>query len=171
MIATDSDREGEAIARLIINLSGNSRKTIKRLWINSLETSEIKKGFQNLKDGQAFYSTYKEAETRQIADWLVGINLTRLYTLYMQKNGMRGVFSVGRVQTPTLFLIYQRNEEIKHALALKLLLLELNSYVFLICKKVYSTVAYTRKYNKRRIVFLCTLIIYSTKELSWLSRE
>lgn len=114
MIATDSDREGEAIARLIINLSGNSRKTIKRLWINSLETSEIKKGFQNLKDGQAFYSTYKEAETRQIADWLVGINLTRLYTLCMQKNGMRGVFSVGRVQTPTLFLIYQRNEEIKH---------------------------------------------------------
>ena len=99
---------------MIINLSGNSRKTIKRLWINSLETSEIKKGFQNLKDGQAFYSTYKEAETRQIADWLVGINLTRLYTLYMQKNGMRGVFSVGRVQTPTLFLIYQRNEEIKH---------------------------------------------------------
>ncbi|EAC5437322.1 topoisomerase, partial [Listeria monocytogenes] len=60
----------------------------------------------------------------------VGINLTRLYTLYMQKNGMRGVFSVGRVQTPTLFLIYQRNEEIKHALALKLLLLELNSYDF-----------------------------------------
>ncbi|WP_319017842.1 DNA topoisomerase [Enterococcus faecium] len=114
MIATDSDREGEAIARLIINLSGNSRKTIKRLWINSLETSEIKKGFQNLKDGQSFYSTYKEAETRQIADWLVGISLTRLYTLYMQKNGMRGVFSVGRVQTPTLFLIYQRNEEIKH---------------------------------------------------------
>lgn len=114
MIATDSDREGEAIARLIINLSGNSRKIIKRLWINSLETSEIKKGFQNLKDGQAFYSTYKEAETRQIADWLVGINLTRLYTLYMQKNGMRGVFSVGRVQPPTLFLIYQRNEEIKH---------------------------------------------------------
>ncbi|HBK5756337.1 TPA: DNA topoisomerase III [Enterococcus faecium] len=114
VIATDSDREGEAIARLIINLSGNSRKTIKRLWINSLETSEIKKGFQNLKDGQAFYSTYKEAETRQIADWLVGINLTRLYTLYVQKNGMRGVFSVGRVQPPTLFLIYQRNEEIKH---------------------------------------------------------
>ncbi|MBE2901865.1 DNA topoisomerase [Enterococcus faecium] len=114
VIATDSDREGEAIARLIINLSGNSRKTIKRLWINSLETSEIKKGFQNLKDGQSFYSTYKEAETRQIADWLVGISLTRLYTLYMQKNGMRGVFSVGRVQTPTLFLIYQRNEEIKH---------------------------------------------------------
>ena len=114
VIATDSDREGEAIARLIINLSGNNRKTIKRLWINSLETSEIKKGFQNLKDGQEFYSTYKEAETRQIADWLVGINLTRLYTLYMQQNGLKGTFSIGRVQTPTLFLIYQRSQEIKN---------------------------------------------------------
>ena len=72
MIATDSDREGEAIARLIINLSGNSRKTIKRLWINSLETSEIKKGFQNLKDGQAFYSTYKEAETQRRNQTCIG---------------------------------------------------------------------------------------------------
>ncbi|MFL2106519.1 DNA topoisomerase 3 [Desemzia sp. FAM 23988] len=113
IIATDSDREGEAIARLIINLSGNSHKIIQRLWINSLETIEIKKGFQHLKDGADFYSTYKEAETRQIADWLVGINLSRLYTLYMQRNGLKGVFSIGRVQTPTLYLIYQRNQEIK----------------------------------------------------------
>ncbi|SFH83758.1 type IA DNA topoisomerase [Pisciglobus halotolerans] len=114
IIATDSDREGEAIARLIINLSGNNHKPIKRLWINSLETSEIKNGFKHLKDGADFYSTYKEAETRQIADWLVGINLSRLYTLYMQKNGLQGVFSIGRVQTPTLYLIYQRNQEIEH---------------------------------------------------------
>ena len=141
MIATDSDREGEAIARLIINLSGNSRKTIKRLWINSLETSEIKKGFQNLKDGQAFYSTYKEAETRQIADWLVGINLTRLYTLYMQKNGMRGVFSVGRVQTPTLFLIYQRNEEIKHFVS--------KPFYELYATFTHSNGKYKGKYKKR----------------------
>ncbi|HGF7448128.1 DNA topoisomerase [Enterococcus faecium] len=141
MIATDSDREGEAIARLIINLSGNSRKTIKRLWINSLETSEIKKGFQNLKDGQAFYSTYKEAETRQIADWLVGINLTRLYPLYMQKNGMRGVFSVGRVQTPTLFLIYQRNEEIKHFVS--------KPFYELYATFTHSNGKYKGKYKKR----------------------
>lgn len=114
VIATDSDREGEAIARLIINLSGNNHKPIKRLWINSLEISEIKNGFKHLKDGADFYSTYKEAETRQIADWLVGINLSRLYTLYMQKNGVQGVFSIGRVQTPTLYLIYQRNQEIEH---------------------------------------------------------
>ena len=114
IIATDSDREGEAIARLIINLSGNSHKTIKRLWINSLETAEIKNGFQHLREGSEFYSTYKEAETRQIADWLVGINLSRLYTLYMQKSGFKGVFSIGRVQTPTLYLIYQRNKEIEN---------------------------------------------------------
>ncbi|EMW5607807.1 DNA topoisomerase III [Enterococcus faecium] len=141
VIATDSDREGEAIARLIINLSGNSRKTIKRLWINSLEISEIKKGFQNLKDGQAFYSTYKEAETRQIADWLVGINLTRLYPLYMQKNGMRGVFSVGRVQTPTLFLIYQRNEEIKHFVS--------KPFYELYATFTHSNGKYKGKYKKR----------------------
>lgn len=112
IIATDGDREGEAIARLIINLSGNDHKPLKRLWINSLEKEEIKKGFRNLRDGEAFYSSYKEAETRQIADWLVGMNLSRLYTLYMQKNGMKGVFSIGRVQTPTLYLIYQRNKDI-----------------------------------------------------------
>ena len=114
IIATDTDREGEAIARLIINLSGNSHKQIKRLWINSLEKEEIKKGFNNLRNGEEFYSSYKEAETRQFADWLVGINLSRLYTLYMRKNGMNGVFSIGRVQTPTLHLIYKRNMEIEN---------------------------------------------------------
>lgn len=114
IIATDSDREGEAIARLIINLSGNSNKEIKRLWINSLEKDEIKNGFKHLKNGEDYFSTYKEAETRQIADWLVGINLSRLYTLYMQQNGLKGVFSIGRVQTPTLYLIYQRNKEIEN---------------------------------------------------------
>lgn len=113
IIATDGDREGEAIARLIINLSNNSHKTLKRLWINSLEKEEIQKGLNNLKNGEEFFSIYKEAETRQIADWLVGMNLSRLYTLHMQKNGMEGVFSIGRVQTPTLFLIYQRNKEIE----------------------------------------------------------
>ena len=113
IIATDGDREGEAIARLIINLSGNNNKVLKRLWINSLEKEEIKKGFLHLREGEEFYSSYKEAETRQIADWLVGINLSRLYTLYMQKNGRQGAFSIGRVQTPTLYLLYQRNKEIE----------------------------------------------------------
>jgi len=114
VIATDSDREGEAIARLIIQLSGDQHKPLKRLWINSLETEEIQKGLKALKNGENFYSTFKSAETRQIADWLVGINLTRLYTLYMQQNGLKGTFTIGRVQTPTLSLIYQRNQEIEN---------------------------------------------------------
>src|SRR5699024_1680245 len=114
IIGTDSDREGENIARSIINLSGNGKKDIKRLWLNSLETDEIRKGLKNLKDGKQFYSTYKEAQTRQIADWLVGMNLSSLYTLYMQNNGLNVVFSIGRVQKTTLFMIYQRNKEIEN---------------------------------------------------------
>jgi len=114
IIGTDSDREGEAIARLIIRLSSNQDKPIKRLWINSLEKDEIQKGLKNLKNGENFETMFKSAETRQIADWLVGINLTRLYTLYMQQNGLKGTFTIGRVQTPSLFLIYQRNQEIEN---------------------------------------------------------
>lgn len=114
IIATDLDREGEAIARYMINHSNNQNKEIKRLWINSLEVEEIKTGFNNLKNGNETYGMYKEAETRSFADWLVGMNLSRLYTIYMQKNGMKGVFSIGRVQTPTLYMIYQRNQEIDH---------------------------------------------------------
>src|SRR5699024_1888902 len=113
VIVTDSDREGEAIARLIIRLSGNDHKPQKRLWINSLEESEIQKGFQNLKDGQAFYSSFVEAESRQIADWLVGINLTRLYSIYMQNADMQGVFSIERVQKQNLYIIYKQNQEIE----------------------------------------------------------
>lgn len=114
VIATDSDREGENIARSIINQAQASDKEIKRLWINSLESDEIQKGFNALKEGRDFYSSYIEAQTRQISDWLVGINLSRLYTLSLQKKGINeGVFSVGRVQTPTLYMIYTRQKEIE----------------------------------------------------------
>lgn len=141
IIATDGDREGEAIARLIINLSGNDKKPLKRLWINSLEKDEIKKGFEHLRSGEEFYSTYKEAETRQIADWLVGINLSRLYTLHMQKNGMQGVFSIGRVQTPTLYLIYQRNKEIEEFVS--------KPFYELYANFTHEKGAYKGKYTKR----------------------
>ncbi|WCG38776.1 DNA topoisomerase 3 (plasmid) [Aerococcus urinaeequi] len=141
VIATDSDREGEAIARLIIRLSGNDHKPQKRLWINSLEESEIQKGFQNLKDGQSFYSSFVEAESRQIADWLVGINLTRLYSIYMQNAGMQGVFSIGRVQTPTLYMIYQRNQEIEHFVK--------KTFYELIANFEHENGQYQGKYKKR----------------------
>lgn len=115
VIATDSDREGESIARSIINQAKAGNKEIKRLWINSLEADEIQKGFSNLRDGKDFYSSYVEAQTRQISDWLVGINLSRMYTLSLQKKGIsEGVFSVGRVQTPTLYMIYTRQKEIEN---------------------------------------------------------
>ena len=115
VIATDSDREGENIARSIINQAQVGNKEIKRLWINSLESDEIQKGFSNLRDGNEFYSSYVEAQTRQISDWLVGINLSRMSTLSLQKKGItEGVFSVGRVQTPTLYLIHTRQKEIKN---------------------------------------------------------
>lgn len=115
IIATDSDREGENIARSIIKQAQVGNKEIKRLWINSLESDEIQKGFSNLREGKEYYSSYIEAQTRQISDWLIGMNLSRMYTLTLQKKGINeGVFSVGRVQTPTLYLIYTRQKEIEN---------------------------------------------------------
>ncbi|HDR7527210.1 MULTISPECIES: type IA DNA topoisomerase [Bacillus cereus group] len=113
-ISTDIDREGEAIARLIIQEAGCTHKKIKRLWINSLEVDEIKKGFQNLKPGEDFESMFEEAQARQLSDWIVGMNASRLYTLLLRKKGVQGVYSVGRCQTPALFLINKRQQEIKN---------------------------------------------------------
>lgn len=114
IVATDADREGENIARSIILLAGASKKPIKRLWINSLEKDEIIRGFKNLQDGEKFVPMYHEAQARQIGDWLVGLNASRLYTLLLQQKGVRDSFSVGRVQTPTLYLIYKRQKEIEN---------------------------------------------------------
>ncbi|MBN6048742.1 type IA DNA topoisomerase [Lactobacillus helveticus] len=116
VIATDSDREGENIAWSIMNQAkiNLKQKTIKRLWINSLEKDAIRSGFKALKDGWAFYPKYQEAQTRQISDWLIGMNGSPLYTLLLRQNGVRGVYSIGRVQTPTLYMVYQRDQAIKN---------------------------------------------------------
>ena len=116
IIATDSDREGENIAWSIIHESGafSNKKTYKRLWINSLEKDVIRSGFQNLKPGMDYYPFYQEAQTRQIADWLIGMNGSMLYTLNLRSKGANGTFSLGRVQTPTLYMIYQRQQMIEH---------------------------------------------------------
>ena len=115
IVATDSDREGENIARSIIKQANCENKPTKRLWINSLEKEEILKGFNNLKEGKDYYPSYVEAQTRQISDWLVGINLSRVYTMNLKKKGINeGVFSVGRVQTPTLHMIYKRQHEVEN---------------------------------------------------------
>lgn len=116
VVATDSDREGENIAWSIMRQSGIDprKKRLYRLWINSLEKSAIREGFQNLRNGWDFFTRYKEAQTRQISDWLVGMNGSPLFTLQLRKQGIKGVYSIGRVQTPTLYMVYQRDEEIDH---------------------------------------------------------
>lgn len=116
IVATDSDREGENIAWSImtqakINLKS---KEIKRLWINSLEKEAILKGFKELKNGWDYYPAYQEAQTRQISDWLVGMNGSPLYTLLLKEAGLHGVYSIGRVQTPTLYMVYQRDLAIQN---------------------------------------------------------
>ena len=114
IIATDPDREGENIARSIISMSGASNKPTKRLWSNSLLPEQLRNAFSNLKNGNDYFNMYREAQTRQISDWLVGMNLSRLYTLLLQEQGIHEAFSIGRVQTPTLYLIYQRKKDIEN---------------------------------------------------------
>ncbi|MFS0969899.1 DNA topoisomerase III [Enterococcus thailandicus] len=115
VIATDSDREGELIARSIIKQAGaDQNKTFKRLWINSLEKEAIYQGFKQLRNADETYSKFEEAQARQIADWLIGMNGSPLYSLLLQKKGIPGSFSLGRVQTPTLYMIYKLQDTIKN---------------------------------------------------------
>lgn len=112
--ACDIDREGSNIFYSILDMTGIKNKTIKRLWVNTLEADEIKKGFNNLKDNKKDLLMYQEAQTRQLSDWLVGMNASQLYSLHLQQKGFSGSFSVGRVQSPTLYMIYQRQQEIEN---------------------------------------------------------
>jgi DNA topoisomerase-3 len=104
--ATDAGREGELIFRLVYEKAG-CKKPFKRLWISSMEEKSIRDGLASMKSGSSYDSLYNAAKCRQRADWLYGINLTRLYAgLYNQK------LNCGRVQTPTVNLIVQRQAEI-----------------------------------------------------------
>ena len=109
----DSDREGSNIFYSSYYMTGAKNKEIKRLWINSLEVDEIRKGFNNLQDNKKDLLLYYEAKTRQISDWLVGMNGSRLFTLLLQQKGFNDSLSIGRVQSPTVYLIYQRQKEIE----------------------------------------------------------
>jgi DNA topoisomerase-3 len=111
IIAGDAGREGEAIVRIILQLC-NNQKNMKRLWISSLTPKAVINGFQNLLNEEETRKVYYEAISRSCADWLVGMNASRVYTLLLQKRGISDVFSTGRVQTPTLALIVKREKEI-----------------------------------------------------------
>ena len=104
--ACDAGREGELIFRLVYN-QAKCNKPMERLWISSMEDSAIKNGFTNLKPGKEYDKLYEAAECRAYADWLVGMNMSRLYSIVNNQ-----YYSVGRVQTPTLAMINKREEEI-----------------------------------------------------------
>jgi len=107
VIATDAGREGELVARWIIE-KVKCNKPIKRLWISSVTDKAIREGFQNLKDGRDYQNLCDSAKARAEADWLVGINATRCLTTKFNSQ-----LSAGRVQTPTVAIIVKREEEIR----------------------------------------------------------
>lgn len=104
--ACDVGREGKAIFRLVY-LQAECKKKMKRLWISSMENSAIKEGFDKLKDGKDYDNLFESAQARAIADWLVEMNLSRIYSCLYKQN-----YSVGRVQTPPLSMIVKRDYEI-----------------------------------------------------------
>lgn len=108
--ATDAGREGELIFRYIQSWSETTNKPFKRLWISSLTTDAITNGFKNLKDGKMFDPLYKAAKCRSEADWIVGMNATRFFTV--KHGGYNNLWSIGRVQTPVLAMIVKRDLEI-----------------------------------------------------------
>ncbi|MDQ1610079.1 MAG: topoisomerase [Pyrinomonadaceae bacterium] len=109
--AADAGREGELIFDLVYTLA-RSRKPVERLWISSLTRDEIIAGFNRLKPAADYTGLRDSARSRQQADWLVGLNATRAQTIKARGAGHDGVYSLGRVQTPTLALIVGRDEEI-----------------------------------------------------------
>lgn len=107
----DAGQEGELIQRWVMQKAG-ATCPVKRLWISSLTEDAIREGFQNLKDQSEYQSLYFAGLSRAIGDWLLGMNATRLYTLKYGQN--RQILSIGRVQTPTLALIVNRQREIEN---------------------------------------------------------
>ncbi|MQT39859.1 DNA topoisomerase III [Pseudomonas sp. FSL R10-0765] len=111
VIATDADREGEMIARELLERC-QYRGPVQRLWLSALNEASIRKALSSLKSGQETFSLYHSAVARSRADWLIGMNLSRLFTLLGRRVGYDGVLSVGRVQTPTLRLVVDRDRAI-----------------------------------------------------------
>ncbi|MFK4135388.1 DNA topoisomerase III [Pseudomonas luteola] len=111
IIATDADREGEMIARELVEHC-RYKGPIQRLWLSALDDASIRKALATLKPGADTFSLYHSALGRSRADWLIGMNMSRLFTLLGQRSGYQGVLPVGRVQTPTLRLVVDRDRSI-----------------------------------------------------------
>ena len=119
--ACDSGREGELIFRFVYS-QANCTKPFTRLWISSMEESAIREGFSDLKDGREYDNLYHSALCRAKADWLIGINATRLFSILYHKT-----LNVGRVQTPTLDMIVKRDYAIEHFQKEKYYIVRLNA--------------------------------------------
>ncbi len=104
--ACDAGREGELIFRLVYEMAG-CQKPFSRLWISSMEDAAIREGFQDLRPGAEYDPLYQSALCRQKADWLIGINATRLFSVLYHRT-----LNVGRVQTPTLAMLVERDSRI-----------------------------------------------------------
>ena len=137
VIATDAGREGELVARWIIEKAG-VKKPIKRLWISSQTDKAILDGFKNLKPGSQYENLYKAAVCRAEADWIVGLNATRALTC---KHNAQ--LSAGRVQSPTLAMIVNREEEIKNFIP--------KTYYTILAKANSFSLTYVNKDNNGRI--------------------
>lgn len=111
VIATDADREGEVIAREILDYCGY-QGTVERLWLSALDEASVRAALAAIRPGHETYPYYLAGLGRSRADWQIGMNLTRLYTVKARDSGYGNVLSVGRVQTPTLNLIVERDREI-----------------------------------------------------------
>lgn len=112
--AADLDREGSNIFYSTCKMAHPQFKPIKRLWINSLEADEIIKGFNNLKDNEKDLLMYKEARSRQIADWITGISGTRIFTIALQEKGVKVTLPIGRCISPLVYMIYEHQMKIEN---------------------------------------------------------
>jgi DNA topoisomerase-3 len=111
--AGDPDREGQLLVDELLEYLGN-RKPVKRIWLAALDEASVRKALADLHDNAGYAGLKAAAEARQRGDWLVGMNLTRAYTLAGRRQGYDGVLSIGRVQTPTLALVVNRCLAIEH---------------------------------------------------------
>lgn len=111
VIATDADREGEVIAREILDMCRYTGP-IQRLWLSALDDASIRQALRSMLPGEKTEPLYQAGLGRSRADWLIGMNMTRFFTVSAREHGYGGLFSIGRVQTPTLALLVKRDREI-----------------------------------------------------------
>lgn len=111
--AGDPDREGQLLVDEVLDFLGN-KKPVKRILLNALDKASIVYAIEHLDDNKNFFNLKQSALARSRADWLIGMNLSRAYTLAAQRSGYRDVFPIGRVKTPTLALVVRREKEIQN---------------------------------------------------------